>query len=306
MAEQMTDDSRWVNGVAARLRVLQASFADEQPGALQGYLVEEIGRALKQLPTNRRKPCLKSLADQFPAWQSQGDLATAGTDKPPPTSDELLDQFLDSLPSDMREATRAKHVQKLTEAGLVAKTKPAAAVLDLPPDALRRLGIGSEDRIDADRAAKLLARLTEVISALDQFVWLLWKKELAPASNIRPDADLSKLLGPCLKGDSEISTQLVSQSLERTRKMILAVLTAIGGGSANYAAKYTQRFSEEAIVNLANIERKAWQSVDVKAWEVFKNLSKQYATEAAIEKEVREAIAKRAEKIMAGGGGTNT
>src|SRR5271157_2970278 len=94
MAEVMTDDSRWVNGVAARLRVLQANFADAQPAVRQGYLVEEIERALKQLPFNRRKPCLFSLAEQFPAWQGASEPAPVSGSKPE-TAEDLLERFIE-------------------------------------------------------------------------------------------------------------------------------------------------------------------------------------------------------------------
>ena len=297
MAELMTDDWRWVNGVAARLRVLQANFADAQPAVCQGYIVEEIERALKQLPSNRRKSCLTTLAEQFPAWQATGEAVKVGKVKPP-TADELLEQFVE-LAAEMPEATRSEFVRKLEDSGLAPKVKPAGAALNLPPEAQRKLGLGPGDPLDGERAAKLLARLAEVIMALDQFVWALWR-DLAPNSNVRREGEVSKLLGPCLKGDPEISTQLVSQNLERTRRLIAAVLGGIGGAGAGYAAKFTQRFSAEAILSLADLEKSFIRAREVEAWKIFVNLSKQYATEPAIEKEIRQAIVTRAENLMAG------
>jgi uncharacterized tellurite resistance protein B-like protein len=296
MAEIMTDDSRWVSGLAARLRVLQANFADEQPTLRQSYVVDEIERALKQIPSNRRKQCLSVLADQFPAWQSATEPVTAGKLKPP-TAEALLQQFIE-LTKELPEEARAELVKKLELAGLAPKVKPPA-LLELTPEAQRKLGLGPDDHLDGERAAKLLGCLTDVTLALDQLVWVLWK-QLGPKSNIRREADISRLLGPYLKGDAETSTPLVVQALERTRRLIAALLGGVGGAGKSYAAKYTQRFSPEAILSLAQLDRGFMKSLEVNAWEKFVHLSKQYANEPAIESEIQEAIAKRAENLMVG------
>jgi hypothetical protein len=296
MAEVMSDDSRWVNGLAARLRVLQANFADEQPALRQSYIVDEIERALKQVPSNRRKQCMSVLSDQFPAWQSGTAPVTAGKTQPP-TAEALLDQFI-QLAKDLPEASRAEMVKKLESAGMASKVK-APALLELTPEAQRKLGLGPDDRMDGERAAKLLGCLTDVTLALDQLVWVLWR-QMAPKSNIRKEADISRLLGPYLKGDPETSTPLVVQALERTRRLIAALLGGVGGAGKGYANKYTQRFSPEAILSLAQLNKSFMKSIEVNSWEIFVHLSKQYANESAIESEIQEAIAKRAENLMVG------
>jgi hypothetical protein len=298
MPDVLTDDSKWVNGLAARLRVLQVNFADEQPALRQGYIVDEIERALKELPSNRRKNCLMILAEQFPAWQSgaEPEPVTAGKISPP-TAEAVLDQLID-LARELPEAARADMIKKLEAAGLAPKVK-APAMLELTPEAQRKLGLAPEDRLDGERAAKLLGCLTDVTLALDQLVWVLWK-QMAPKSNIRREADISRLLGPYLKGDPETSTPLVLQALERTRRLIAALLGGIGGAGRSYAAKYTQRFGPEAILSLAQLDKGFMKSLEVNAWEKFVYLSKQYANEPAIEGELQEAIAKRAENLMVG------
>src|SRR5436190_20364451 len=79
MESYLTEEAIWANGLASRLRLIQANFADDQPPARQNYLFEEIERGLKGVIASKRKDYLKALGEKFPAWQ--------GTSTPSPTAD---------------------------------------------------------------------------------------------------------------------------------------------------------------------------------------------------------------------------
>ena len=130
--------------------------------------------------------------------------------------------------------------------------------------------------------------------------WALWK-QIAPQSNVRKEGELSKLAGPYFAGDAEVSTQQLSQVLERTRKLMASLLGGIGRGSNTYARKYVGQFSPEVILDLAKLEQKMLQNLEQLAWKKYTQLAKEHASEPAIENEIQKAIAKAAEAIMSGG-----
>jgi len=78
MEGYLAEEALWASGLAARLKLIQANFADDPPSVRQGYLTEEIERALKQVSPTRRKLYLDSLAERFPAWE--GNRSTAQSD----------------------------------------------------------------------------------------------------------------------------------------------------------------------------------------------------------------------------------
>ena len=51
----------WAEKVAARLWMLQTSFADDPPSARHEYLVEEIERSIKDVAESRRSEYLGAL-----------------------------------------------------------------------------------------------------------------------------------------------------------------------------------------------------------------------------------------------------
>ena len=70
MESHLSEEALWASGLASRLRLIQANFADDPSSVRQGYLLEEIERALKPVSPTRRKNYLDSLAERFPARQS--------------------------------------------------------------------------------------------------------------------------------------------------------------------------------------------------------------------------------------------
>src|SRR6185436_18048915 len=80
MDSYLTEEALWASGLASRLKMLQANFADDTPATRQTYITEEIDRAIKGVVPAKRKLYLQALAERFPAWQAAQGAPVA----PPP------------------------------------------------------------------------------------------------------------------------------------------------------------------------------------------------------------------------------
>ena len=304
MESHLTEESLWATGLAARLRLIQANFADDPPATRQSYISDEIERALKDVVPSKRPLYLGALSERFPAWQTVGSTAPEPGAPPSPglpeTPEALLGRLLETVPT-LSPEVREDFVKRLRVAGLVSG--PAAEFpIEIPPEYQKKLGLPPGKALNPERAIKLLAAMSDLTLAMDQLVWALWK-QIAPQSNVRKEGELGKLTGPYLVGDTEVSTQQLVQIIERTRKMIASLLGAIGRGSSNYARKHVAQFAPEVIEDLARIEKKAWEGLESVSWKKYVQLAKEYATEPVIDNEIQKVIAKAAENLMMGRAG---
>jgi hypothetical protein len=299
MDSYLTEEALWAGGLASRLKLLQANFAEDAPAARQTYITEEIDRALKNVVPARRKLYLEALAEQFPAWQSEQTVPVAPTPlgAVPETPSELLARFIEVV-SALSHETREEFVAKLKEAGLAPK-ESGPATIELTDEGRKKLGLAAGAPLQVERGVKWLVVESEAVLALDQLSWTLWK-ELASKSTIRKDSDLIKLSGQYLAGSNEVSTEQLRQALEKTRRLIAGLMGAVGRAGNLYAKKQVTRLSPEAIEDLAKMEKKVWESVEVAAWRVYKRLANEHLSEPAIESGIREAIVKVAEDLMTG------
>ena len=294
----------WASGLAARLRLLQANLADDSPGMRQQSLRDIIQQHLDELTPSKRRGYLEALHDRFPSWQAAQSAATpAPAQSAPDTPEQALNRFLEMVPTLAPEA-KAAMSRKLQAAGFAASQGGGGGLPELSPEVQKKLGLAPGQQVNPERAVKLLTGLTEMVLALDQLVWTLWK-QLNSKSNYRKEGDFARTVGPFLAGDPEVPTALVAQPLDRTRKLIAALLGALGRGGANFAAKHAARFRPDTIEDLAKLERTFMQTVEVAAWKKYRELFKEYCDEAAIDNDVQQAVAKVAEGLLGPGrGGT--
>lgn len=299
MESPHSEESLWAAGLAARLRLIQANFADDPPAVRQGYIVEEIERALKTISPTRRKIHLDMLAERFPAWE--GVRSTASSDDKagaaPLTPEELVARLVQLAPSLSPEA-RAAFATQLQAVGLSIK-ESADSFLELTPELQKKLGLAPGKPLQLERAVKLLAIMTELGLALDQLAWALWK-QLAPKSPFRKEAELNRLAGTYLAGDAEVSTTQLTQLVERTRRLVAGLLGSVGRAGSTYAKRYTTLLSPEAIEDWAKMEKKWNESIEAACWRKFVQQSKEHASEPAIEHNIQEGVAKAAENLILG------
>jgi hypothetical protein len=304
----LSETALWANGLAARLKVLQANLADDDAATREGFIVDEINRALKGCVPEKRKLLLDALAEQFPSWQSTSApvaLPAVAAPNPAPSEPEtpetLLKGLIESLPG-LSAGQREEFARQLKQAGLELAGGNGTA-FEIPPDLQKRLGLNGAKPASAERAAKSLAMLFDMVVTLDQLVWTLWK-QIAGKSMVRKEADFGKLSADYLSGGAEVSSAQLQQSLERTRKLIAGLLGAIGRAGAAYARDRARLFDPGAIEADARAEKKWNESLEFACWRKYVQLQKEYGSEATVEKSIQEAMAKAAENLILGRVGT--
>jgi len=146
----------WASGLSSRLRLIQANFADDPPTVRQGYILEEIERALKPVSPTRRKLYLDSLAERFPAWE--GVRSTPNSDTKigaaPLTPEELVSRLVELAPKLSLEA-RTSFAQQLQAVGLSIK-ESVGSTMELPPELQKKLNMPPGKPLQIERAVKLL------------------------------------------------------------------------------------------------------------------------------------------------------
>jgi hypothetical protein len=302
MESALTERGVWASGLAARLRLVQASFADEPVETRRQFLGEELDRALQQVSPSQRATYLAALVERFPAWQAVGG-TTEPVERPvtavPETPQDLLARLLELAPS-LPPESKAEFSRRLQAAGFAVQA-PAQPFTAVPAELLKRLGLPPDQTIQPERALKMLAGLTELVLALDQLVWTLWK-QLAPRSNYRKESEFAKLAGPYVAGDPEVSTQLVAQPLEKTRRLIAALLGAVGRAGSAYARKHASFFAPDTIQGWAQMEKKWSESLENVCWRKYCEQYKEHAADPILEDEIQAAVAKAAENLILGRG----
>ena len=300
MDSHLSEEALWASGLASRLRLIQANFADDPSSVRQGYIVEEIERALKPVSPTKRGLFLDSLKERFPGWEGFRTAASSDTKNfgpAPLTAEELVKRLVELAPTLSPEA-RAAFANQLQAVGLSIK-ESADAFLEIPPELQKKLGITPGKPLQLPRAVKLLAITADLAVTLDQLAWALWK-QIAPKSAIRKEVELNKLAGAYLSGDAEVSTAQLTQPVEKTRRLIAGLLGAVGRAGSSYAKKYITRLSPEVIEDWAKMEKKWNEGIETACWRKFVQQAKEHASEPAIEHEIQEAIAKAAENLILG------
>src|SRR5882724_4301233 len=97
MESYLSEEALWANGLASRLRLVQANFADDQASSRHNFIAEELERALKDVVPSKRKTYLSALAEKFPAWQQTGAAQLPVSAPPAMTAEDTPDALLQKL-----------------------------------------------------------------------------------------------------------------------------------------------------------------------------------------------------------------
>jgi hypothetical protein len=308
----MSEDAEWASGLGAQLRLIQASFAEDDAATRQQYITDEIARALKTVSPTKRRGFLQALAERFPNWEG------APAPKKDPAADlspeELVTRLVEVAPY-LTATQRKALAEQLEAAGLVAArpvavtTTPTASTpgggVDVIPDELqKKLGLEASQQLSQLRVLRLIAVLIEFSVTLDQLSWNVWK-QVAPKSIVRreagPESDFRKIAGPYLTGDDEVSTTQISQVVDKTRQLIAGLLAAIGSTGETFARQFLGRIAPAAIKEKADAESGFFVGPEQKCWrkylEVFNEING-----VSVEKEIAEVLASRTEELILGKG----
>jgi hypothetical protein len=300
MESHLSEESLWASGLAARLRTLQASFADDDPATRRDFIVQEIERALKGFVPEQRQARLQALSAWFPVWQGTRPAAPAQLpmEAPAEAPEDLLEKLLAALPN-LSAAQREQFIARLQEAGLASE--PATSSIAVAPEILKRLGLPDTTTFDAARVATAFALLLDMALALDQFVWKIWK-EVAPRSLVRQEADLGKLSGQYLAASTDVSAAQVRSTVEKTRKLLASCVGATRPAAAAFARERSRLLNPMEIEALARPEASAFKSIESVCWRKYKDqLYKEYGGEQMMERAIQDALVRQVETLFRGG-----
>lgn len=299
VAMQSVPEARlWAEKVAARLWMLQTSFADDPPSTRHDYLVEEIERSIKDVGQSKRSEYLAALMERFPGPER----IDAPYFKPPEAEkvergpQEVAEELIARLPEFSAEA-KAALVQKFQALGLFVS--PSSG-LELPLELLGKLGITPKEALDEERLIKLFTALLELVVTLDHLIWNVWKN-IAPKSNVRREQggeNPRRTIGRYLAGDREVATLQITQMLERTRQLTAGLLSAIGPAGEIFARKHLERFAPEKI--RASVESKSpgfISNVELKCWRRYVELAADLSGQA-VEAQIVDGIVAYTEDLI--------
>lgn len=301
------NDAVWATNLGARLRALQASFADDPAEERQRYLAEELGRALQEVPLSERPARLHALAERFPVWDNSG-AASRGMLAVEETPEELVRRLVAMGPQ-LSEEQRAALARELAAGGFPlapaqsTSLEPIASG-ELPAELQKRLGLEPEQVLDTARVLRLIAALVECMVTLDYVAWNVWKK-LTPQSLVRRDpgatGDFRKLAASFLLGDPEVNNAQINQCVDKTRQLIAALLAAIGATGENFARQFLARFSPVTIRTEAEAEPGFFLGPEQKCWRRYNALFNE-TSGVAIEQEIAKIVVKYVESLITGAG----
>jgi hypothetical protein len=314
MTATLPEATEWAAIVGARLRLLQASFAEDDTQERRQYLEEEIELGLRDVPAGRRPAYLEALAERFPAGLGvdlppeamPGDEAAAEGLRTP----EAVVAELRVLAGTLSDQRRRELASDLQDAGFIlsvmvqAAAAPAAPEADeVPVELQKKLGLEPNQVLDRKRAIRLVGVLIDLVVTMDQVGWQVWR-DLAPTSRVRKEpgnaGDLRKLAGPFLLGDPEVSTAQIVQLLDKTRQLIVGLVAAIGSAGETFARQYMSRFSPQSIKVAADEEPGFFIGPEQKCWRKYIELFNEVSG-VTIENEITNAIVQRTEQLILGG-----
>jgi len=294
---------RWAGQLAARLRFIQADFADLTPADRQPYYDEEITQALREIPGESRPQYMAALAREFPTFMHAPEEVKA---EPADTSPESIVEALVRIAPQLPRQKLAEFGVQLQNAGYVG-LKTTTLVEGPPEDFQKFFGLPEGGHVDLQRLYRLAHVMADCYFKLEVFTWKVWQ-EVASESRIRKEPgavnDVRKLSGRYLGGDSEVAVEQIKTLVEKTRQLVSGLLGAIGGAGRIFAHRFAEDYSPENILTVAKSDSALgggglFANEEVRAWRKFKQLF-QGQTDQVIEERLQEAIATSAEGLMRG------
>lgn len=288
----------WAASLVTRLKYLQTNLTEATPENRQVQMEEELRRALQELPLEKRGSHLYALAQALPEWDLAAATVIAPAAAARQTPEEIVRAFVQLAPS-LTGEQREKVKQELAGLGLVLPS-PQPLEGEALVGLRTKLKLDAEDPINVTQIAKLFAAYAEAMLALDQLAWNVWRNA-APKSPIRRDiaqGDLRTATRRALAGDAEsaVAQAAVQKQLEASRQLVAGLLAGLGPAGKNFARRYQQRYTPDAVREVVRAEG---GKGDLQFWKKHTELAAE-VTETVIEDDVQAAVVKYAEDLMRG------
>lgn len=275
--------------------MIHAGFVDDGADQRKEFLADEIERAVQGVSPSRQQDFLAALGNEFPTWES-AVVETRGAADPAGFDVQGLLRGLLARLGELSDSDRRALAARLKETG------GGDAVPDFGEHHLevwKRLGVGPAQAPSLERAWRLLGTLLEFYLSLDQLGWTLWRN-LVIKSAFWKETELGKQAGPYLSGDREVSSEQTRQTIERTRRLIAALVGAPGRAAMDFANEHAARFSPENIEQAARGEKRTLESLDAACWREYKQRYLAVGTPVHLEAAIQKNLAQAAEDLIGG------
>lgn len=281
---------RWADETAGRLRWVLAMCADDRSENRQAQCEAEIRRRLENVPPSLRTRYLDELTTQFPTWDSGSSGSAPMSPRDPETGDEFI-ELLERVAPRWTEDEREKILEKFAELGRVGTRVRVPVVHGVPG------GLALETVI-SERAARLSGLQTEFMATVDHLVWAVWGQIASRSGVKRPDgAELRVLFPRYLRGDGSFTDAQISQRIERTRQLLVALLGSLSQVSRGFVSQHLNALLPAAIEEVVRLERSGFTSFSSRCWAKYVLLTQQM-TSASIQTAMEEVIASYVEEVI--------
>jgi hypothetical protein len=309
------DLTQVVATTANRLRLVASDFSEAGEQVRRTHLADEIERALSSIVPGQREAFLRALEDKFPAWDRQVRLAPppdasagagagAGTqsqaDQKELEDPSFLVTRLCSLAQTLSPDAKQAIVERLRDAGVI----PPATGLPWSEQVIQtlrnKLQLGEQRKVDVSRLMDLNLLLIDLAARLHQLVGTAWRT-IAPNADVKvPPGRLLSTMGRFVAADPSVSKENVADEVEKMRQLVASLIAAIGDVGRSYARNHVSRFAPSEITALVSQEKRGFmETLETKCWRKYLDMWDSF-DEAAIEREIRETVAKFAETVLKG------
>lgn len=296
----LPSEDQWAGEMAASLRLLQTTGADEPVEQRQTLIEDQVRRGLQKVPAAQRTRYLERLTAQFPGGLTGSAPVTSSSvsaSRIPTTPDEVGAMAGEAWARFSPEQRRLLR-ERLAAAGVIESSAPAEPA-DLS-EAKKAFGLTPAENLMALRLGRLSLMETDFLVKIDQLAWGTWK-QVAPQATLKKDPAFGDLKGQIrryLRGDAEITDQMIAQQLDRTRQLAAALLGGLGAASKGFSKRYLTRFAPDAVKDIVKMEGGIPAfGAEGKFWRKYVELAGEI-NEQSIQNDLMEAVARLVEEMM--------
>ena len=292
------DAAEWAEGVARDLKLVAVSAADECPATRRSSMVEMLSDGLKGVAPSDRETYLQALAARFPVADDKESSAAGDGESvalrpvPEDTPESLLERLVQAS---ARLEPRARRTLLDRLAVGMGLDPGSPAVGELAREVAGVLGLRPGEGVPAERLAGLISALVQPLLSLDQLMQSLRQRlSTQPGGQRRPGGamELKEAIRKYLAGEPDSRVQQVELAVQQCAKTVARLLHVVGGAGRDFARAHHARFAPSEIKERAEYERGGGH-IDQRCWRVYVRCASEFWTEAAIEKEIQDAIAAR-------------
>ena len=294
--------NEWARKTARRLRGSHASFSDQPFEKKREYLKDELEYELSLQGAESgalREDYLTALGKLFPVFD---EVRLTESNTASQKSQSPVDKVLEGW----SEATEEERASILSRLGL--KSPESAPVTGLPPEI--RLPAGEAEKADLERTigqllkvfsapegselsftrlCKLLGILAHQNERLHLFLWEFWTalcpNDLNGEIESHFTGGLQRALSDYLLNYGDVSSRQVSQEIEQTKLLALAICQSIQKGGEEFGRQFGNRFAPDEIEAAVIMEDSGGdpqrvRELEKKSWIKYRQLAKNLTPEA--------------------------